>query len=90
MTDSPAQPDDLDQTGATGGQSPPAGMPRWVKVFAVIGIILVVVLLVALLVGGNHGPSRHTGDPGGSTVAAIADSGDAGEPRSLGAARARG
>jgi hypothetical protein len=31
--------------------------PRWVKVFAVVGLVLVVVLIVALL--GGHGPGRH-------------------------------
>jgi hypothetical protein len=31
--------------------------PRWVQVFTVVGLILVVVLIVALL--GGHGPSRH-------------------------------
>lgn len=38
------------------------GMPRWVRVFGIIGIVIV--LLVAVLVifgGGNggHGPGRH-------------------------------
>ncbi|MEV4510897.1 hypothetical protein AB0K00_18235 [Dactylosporangium sp. NPDC049525] len=33
--------------------------PRWVKVFAVIGAV-VVVLLVAMLVAG-HGPGHHHG-----------------------------
>lgn len=35
------------------------GMPVWVKWFIVAAAIAVVVLLVALLVGGNHGPGRH-------------------------------
>jgi len=34
------------------------GMPLWVKWFIVAAAIAVVVL-VALLVGGNHGPGRH-------------------------------
>jgi hypothetical protein len=33
------------------------GTPRWVKVFVVVGLVLVVVLIVALL--GGHGPGRH-------------------------------
>ncbi len=39
-----------------------AGMPRWVKVFAVTGAAAVVVLIVAMLAGGGpgeHGPGRH-------------------------------
>ena len=31
--------------------------PRWVKVFVVVGLVLVVVVIVALL--GGHGPDRH-------------------------------
>ncbi|GAA3933923.1 hypothetical protein [Actinoplanes auranticolor] len=34
-------------------------MPRWVKVFAVVGIALAVLVLVALVTG--HDPGRHTG-----------------------------
>jgi hypothetical protein len=36
-------------------------MPIWVKVFAVIAILFVAMLVVALLVGGEHGPGRHMG-----------------------------
>ncbi len=34
-----------------------AGTPRWVKVFAVIGVVLAVLIVVMLLTG--HGPGRH-------------------------------
>ena len=37
-----------------------AGTPRWVKVFAVVGAV-VIVLIVVMLVAGGHGPGRHTG-----------------------------
>jgi hypothetical protein len=41
----------------------PAGTPRWVKVFGVIALVLVVLLAVMIIAGrGGHGPSRHTGD----------------------------
>lgn len=44
------------------------GMPRWVKVFTVIGALLVVLLVVGLVFGGgNHGPGRHTGGDSGET-----------------------
>lgn len=36
---------------------PTAGMPRWVKVFAVVAAIFVVLLVVMPLTG--HGPGRH-------------------------------
>jgi hypothetical protein len=64
MTDSPAQPEDPSDTGA------PAGMPRWVKVFVVLALIAVVLLVVGLLVGGNHGPGRHAAGDGGPTARA--------------------
>ena len=42
-----------------GRDSPPA-RPRWVKVFAIIAVALVVCLVIILTVaGGKHGPSRH-------------------------------
>ena len=39
-----------------------AGTPRWVKVFGLV-ILLLVVLFVILQVatGGEHGPGRHSG-----------------------------
>lgn len=43
----------------------PPSMPRWVKVFAIIGIVLVLLFgIVKLAGGGNHGPGRHM--PSGS------------------------
>lgn len=36
------------------------GTPRWVKVFGVIALLVVVLFIVVLLVrGGEHGPGRH-------------------------------
>ena len=49
--------------------------PRWVKVFGVIALVLVLLLVIGLLTGrvgpGGHGPGRHTatGDAGGHTAA---------------------
>ncbi|GIJ48029.1 hypothetical protein Val02_49150 [Virgisporangium aliadipatigenens] len=39
------------------GSSPGGGTPRWVKAFAIVGAVLVVLIVVALLAG--HGPGRH-------------------------------
>ena len=39
-----------------------SGTPRWVKVFALVGVVLVVLVIVMLFTG--HGPGRHTGDTG--------------------------
>ena len=55
MADRPSPP----ETG-------PPGAPRWVKVFAIVAVAVVVLILaVALLSGGEHGPGRHL--PGGDT-----------------------
>ncbi|MGH2740568.1 MAG: hypothetical protein ACRDH6_08830 [Actinomycetota bacterium] len=42
-------------------------MPRWVKVFVIIGIVLVVGFIVTLIAGVEHGPSLHTPPDGGHT-----------------------
>ena len=59
-----------DERGDTAGPSE-SGMPRWVRVSAVLGLLAA--LLVAALVvlgGGDHGPGRHLpsgrGEPGSS------------------------
>ena len=47
---------------------PYPGTPRWVKVFGIIVIVLVLLLGVLMLFGGGeHGPGRHalSGDAGG-------------------------
>jgi hypothetical protein len=56
---------------------PYPGTPRWVKVFGIIAIVLVLLIGIMLLTG--HGPGRHTpsGDAGGqaprSSVTVIED-----------------
>jgi hypothetical protein len=49
-------------------------MPRWVKVFIIIGTVLVLGFVVTLIAGIDHGPGMHTPDtpdtpdtPGGHT-----------------------
>jgi hypothetical protein len=50
--------------GGTSNASP--GMPRWVKAMAIIALAVAATLVVVmLLVGGDHGPGRHT--PGADT-----------------------
>jgi hypothetical protein len=47
-----------------------AGTPRWVKVFALVALAVIVLVVVLLIVGkGGHGPSRHTGPPAGAIAA---------------------
>ncbi len=40
---------------------PYPGTPHWVKVFGIIGIVLVLLVVVIMFtgVGGEHGPGRH-------------------------------
>lgn len=50
--------------------SPYPGTPRWVKVFGIIVLVLVLLFAIILLTGrGNHGPRRHIPSdvPGGHT-----------------------
>jgi hypothetical protein len=39
-------------------------MPRWVKVFLVVAIVLILAFVVTRLLGVQHGPGLH--NPGGS------------------------
>ena len=44
-----------------GGDAYP-GMPRWVKVTGIVVLgLLVVAIVAALALGGEHGPGRHLG-----------------------------
>jgi hypothetical protein len=63
MADPPRFPDAGDDTGTT---------PRWVKVFGIIALVVVLLFVILMLTrgpGGRHGPSRHTsaGDTRGQT-----------------------
>jgi hypothetical protein len=78
MADRSPNPDTGDEAGARPGREYP-GMPRWVKVSAivVIGLILlvVVVLLVATALGLHTpgGPGRHapSGDAAGTLFSGV-------------------
>lgn len=49
---------DRQSSGSEG--EPDAGTPRWVRVSAIVGGVLVLLLLGLLLFGGGqHGPGRH-------------------------------
>ena len=64
------------QTSREPGPGSTPGTPRWVKVFGIIALVLVLVFVISLLAGVRHGPGMHTpsGDAGGSTrYASVAD-----------------
>jgi hypothetical protein len=53
----------MKQTGTGEGRTDAnEGMPRWVKVSGIVAALIVVLLVaVMLLSGGEHGPGRHFG-----------------------------
>jgi hypothetical protein len=54
-TDGADRPDE----GNTEPGTPGPETPRWVKVSWIIAAAIVIVVLAALLFGGQHGPSMH-------------------------------
>jgi len=67
MADQPAVPAGTTDTPSPGRTAPTpdipdpgeasSGTPRWVKVFGIIGVVLVLLIVVMLLTG--HGPGQH-------------------------------
>jgi hypothetical protein len=57
VVEPPRSPDASDDTGAGAGRGSITGTPRWVKVFGIIAVALVVLVIFMLLTG--HGPGRH-------------------------------
>lgn len=49
---------------------PVTGMPRWVKAFLLVGLLLVLLFVVGKVtgVGDEHGPGRHGGGDEPSSV----------------------
>jgi hypothetical protein len=73
MPDSGPYPRDTDDAEAAHATAAPdSGTPRWVKVAGIIALVVLVMLLVALLSGGKHGPGRHLGDSGAGSLPAVA------------------
>jgi hypothetical protein len=55
-----ADPINYPDTGVGPDRESPPGMPRWVKVSAIIiGVLALVVVAIMLIGGGDHGPDRH-------------------------------
>lgn len=70
MTNPPPYPDTGDDTGTEPDHASTGGTPHWVKVFGIIGLVLILLLVVLQSIGGGgHGPGRHlpSGDAGGYT-----------------------
>jgi hypothetical protein len=55
-----------DAPGAGAGRGSTRKTPRWLNVFGIIALVLILLLAGWLLVSGGHGPGRHmpSGDAG--------------------------
>jgi hypothetical protein len=71
--------------GAAAGSE--AGMPRWVKVSAVLGVVAALLVAALVLVGGGeHGPGRHLPSGGDEPESIVTDgaAGGGGHDRPMG------
>ena len=69
----PQSPAGETTSGVPNRDAPPA-TPRWVKIFGIVALVLIVIVVLAMLLGGNHGPGRHGGAlPTGGATALISD-----------------
>jgi hypothetical protein len=75
-----ADPTPASESGAGHDSQSPPGAPRWVKVFAAIALTVVVVIAIMLLVGGaDHGLGRHSsGGAGGNSASSSTTQADDG------------
>ena len=63
MADPPGDRDTGEDARLAADRQPAPGMPRWVKVTAVIVAVLALLLVIVMLIsGGGHGPQRHQAD----------------------------
>lgn len=49
----------MSQTPTKSDPDLPPGTPRWVKVLGLIALVLLLLFVIVMLIGGEHGPSRH-------------------------------
>jgi hypothetical protein len=65
MADPPRYPDPTRGAGDDTDPGPAPSMPRWVKVFGIAFVVLV--LVIAVMFASGHGPGRHmaAAGPGG-------------------------
>ena len=59
MADLPRQPQTGEERDVGPRREPVRGMPRWVKVFLIVAILLVLAFVVSFLAGVQHGPGLH-------------------------------
>jgi hypothetical protein len=60
MADPSSSPESNGNTGVGPGRELTPGMPRWVKVFGIVALVLVLLVIIMMFAsGGSHGPGRH-------------------------------
>ena len=62
MADPPDSPDTRDDIGVGPDPGSTTGMPRWVKVFGIIALAVVLLFVILMFARGpgGHGPGDHT------------------------------
>lgn len=80
MADPPSYPDTSNDTGVDPGRGSTTttpgypGAPRWLKVSAIVALVLILLVVIMMIIGGgSHGPGRHmpSGGAGGHTAPAV-------------------
>jgi hypothetical protein len=73
MTDPPRSRGTGDDGGTRYDRDSSTGIPRWVKVVAIVVAIMALLVVVMMLVGGGgrHNPLRHVGERGSISPAKI-------------------
>jgi hypothetical protein len=61
MTDPAGRSNARDEAVSEAGRRSTEGTPRWVKVFGIVALVVVVLFVVLLIAGGPHNPGRHLG-----------------------------
>jgi hypothetical protein len=74
MANTPPDRDSNSDTGEEPDHDSTPGAPRWVKVFGIIALVVVLLFLILMFTrgsGGRHGPGRHfsSGESGATTAA---------------------
>jgi hypothetical protein len=57
MTEQDGHRENAEQGGQTGERW--AGTPRWVRISLIIAGLLIALLVIQFVFGGDHGPARH-------------------------------
>lgn len=65
------KPPSADTSGDHPGADARHRRPVWVKGFLIAGVVLAVIIVLALVTGGNHGPQRHQPDQGSGQSAGV-------------------